>query len=201
MGARDLPQNGSLDEGREAPGRARTPAELLDNLRLRLSELPESHPSAVRRPVRDTASDSDGGSASDPDGGRRGGSAREPLPREARGADLPEAAPDVARPADVTENGSDRRPESESESEGQGHGEGVAEEPADGADDQPAGGGGSLADLIRAVKGASDALAPSGGDMSALGEFDLFRGSGGADPYRPWFMDGEPGTPWFADDL
>jgi hypothetical protein len=55
--------------------------------------------------------------------------------------------------------------------------------------------------LIKAVKEAGDALSPSGADMNALGEFGLFAGSGSADPYRPWFMDGEPGTPWFAEDL
>lgn len=57
--------------------------------------------------------------------------------------------------------------------------------------------GGSLADVIRAIKDAGDALsAPA--DVGLLGEMDLFTGGGSGDPYRPWFMSGEPGTPWFA---
>jgi hypothetical protein len=29
--------------------------------------------------------------------------------------------------------------------------------------------------------------------------FDYGRPTGGGDPYRPWFMSGDDGTPWFAE--
>jgi hypothetical protein len=52
MQPRDLHPNRSLDKTWDLPsgadGRARSPAELLDNLRLRLSQLPDGHPSAAR---------------------------------------------------------------------------------------------------------------------------------------------------------
>jgi hypothetical protein len=52
MQPRDLHPNQSLDKTWDLPnvpdGRARSPAELLDNLRLRLSQLPDGHPSAPR---------------------------------------------------------------------------------------------------------------------------------------------------------
>lgn len=173
MSARDLPHDRSLDEDhashamadRAAPdrtvtdGAARSPAELLDNLRLRLSQLPENHPSAVRDPA--------------PDRDRR---------RE--------------RPDERQEERIDERREASAVRGG----ERVAE-PGAGADDSGGAGRGSLADLIRAIKEAGDETSLSGAEISALGEFGLFAGSGSADPYRPWFMDGEPGTPWFAEDF
>jgi hypothetical protein len=189
MSARDLPHDRSLDEDHEsravpdraAPdraatdravpdravpdsGAARSPAELLDNLRLRLSQLPENHPSAVRDPA--------------PERDRR----------KDRLADRP------------VDDAIER-----SEASAEGGGEQVAE-PEAGADDpgsdDPRGADrGSFADLIRAIKEAGDEASLSGADLSAFGEFGLFAGSGGADPYRPWFMDGEPGTPWFAEDF
>jgi hypothetical protein len=195
MSARDLPQNRSLAEGQEArsaPDRsARTPGELLDNLRLRLSLLPENHPSAVRDP--DPDSDRDQAPGRQPDADREpspAGSIQEPGDRR----QPPEpAASDQDRSDGLAADGTDP-PQDDPD-------EGAADEPADRADDPAAADGGSLADLIKAVKEAGDALSPSGADMSTLGEFGLFAGSGGADPYRPWFMDGEPGTPWFAEDL
>jgi hypothetical protein len=67
----------------------------------------------------------------------------------------------------------------------------VSEDQADHDADASAPRGGSLPDLIRALKDA--------GGAGVLGEMDLFSGSGSGDPYRPWFMSGEPGTPWFAE--
>src|SRR5215470_16714548 len=64
----DVPSHRWLDQGnggdedwlagsRAPDGRARSPAELLDNLRLRLSELPGNHPSAPRAEDRQYDSD------------------------------------------------------------------------------------------------------------------------------------------------
>ena len=64
-------------------------------------------------------------------------------------------------------------------------------------DDGQAPGGGSLGDLIRAVKEAGDALAGSA-DAGAFSDVDVFLGGSQSEPYRPWFMAGEVGTPWFA---
>ena len=44
----DLPAEARARKGGVPDGRARSPAELFDNLRLRLSELPASHPSSPR---------------------------------------------------------------------------------------------------------------------------------------------------------
>jgi len=41
---------------------------------------------------------------------------------------------------------------------------------------------------------------PARGGLGVLGETSLFASRGLAEPYRPWFMSGEPSTPWWAAD-
>jgi hypothetical protein len=144
MHSRDLPPNRSLDDSRDPPsgivdGRSRSPAELLDNLRLRLSRLPENHPSAFRK-------------ADD----------RREAPAET----------DVDRWSD---------------------GVGASQ------DDGPAPDGGSLADLIRSIRDTSDSLAETIGE-GMLGDIGTLPRGIHSEPYRPWFMSGDPGVPWFAVD-
>jgi hypothetical protein len=73
-----------------------------------------------------------------------------------------------------------------------------ADQPAD-ADDAEAGGFGGLADAIRAASRLNDAF-PASVDGGWPGEMSLFASGGQAEPYRPWFMSGEPLTPWWAAD-
>jgi hypothetical protein len=157
MRSRDLPPNYSLADSRgpsgDADGRARSPAELLDNLRLRLSQLPENHPSAFRDAVN----------------------VRErPAERDGDTAGSPRSARDAVRASD------ERRPDA----------------PAP-QDDDPAAGGGSLSDLIRAVRDTGDSLAESLGE-GMLTDIGSLPGGIPSEPYRPWFMSGDPGVPWFA---
>ena len=165
-------------------GRARPPAELLDNLRLRLSQLADNHPSAQRN--RYTPGDWG-----------------EPRDRGAP-ADFGDAR-DRGEPADRGAPGDWRwRPEQdawpgEGEAAGQDTG-GPADRPAD-ADDGQAGRLGGLADAIRAASRRGDAFPASvDGGLGVLGETSLFANRGLAEPYRPWFMSGEPSTPWWAAD-
>ncbi|HEX6934060.1 MAG TPA: hypothetical protein VF162_18105 [Streptosporangiaceae bacterium] len=166
MRPRDLPSDGSPDrslaDGRAAPAepadRARPPAELLDNLRLRLRQLADNHPSAWR--------DDDALR----DHGRPGG---EPPGEPSADAGLADGAFDEI--ADET---------------------GAENTPGDAADAQ-APREGSLADLIRAIKGAGGTLSGHA-DAGLLGTMDLTAGGRSGDPYRPWFMSGESSTPWFA---
>jgi hypothetical protein len=160
MTSRDQPANRSLD-GRTTPGdRARPPEELLDNLRLRLSQLADNHPSAPREWEPDCwREDDDAGHpvvASDDrldevtrDGSAQGGSF----------ADLHCAV-------DLT--GSQGR----------------------------AGPGRST--LTQAAGWAADAARAAGGGVGALATTELPVRGGTGDPYRPWFMAGELGSPWWA---
>jgi hypothetical protein len=149
MRSRDLPPNRSLadnyDQSGAADGRARSPAELLDNLRLRLSQLPENHPSAMPESMQERDSEREWPAGND--------SLRD-----------------------------ERRPD--------------APEPQD---DGPIAGGGTLGDLIRAIRDTGDSLAGSIGD-GMLGDLGAFPGGIPSEPYRPWFMSGDPGVPWFAAD-
>jgi hypothetical protein len=86
----------------------------------------------------------------------------------------------------------DRIPPSESSEDLGGSRESAARQ-----DDGQAPGGGSLGDLMRAVKEAGNALAGSA-DAGAFSDVDVFLGGSQSEPYRPWFMAGEAGTPWFA---
>jgi hypothetical protein len=160
MRSRDLPHNRSLDDSREPPsgvdGSARPPAELLDNLRLRLSQLPENHPSAFRQ-----AYDSREGPAETP--------ADSMSPQDS---------------ADESRGSTDA---------------GVEVGVGTSQDDGPAPGGGSLADLIRAISDTSDSLAETIGE-GMLGDIGTLPRGIHSEPYRPWFMSGDPGVPWFAVD-
>jgi hypothetical protein len=143
-------------------GQARSPAELLDNLRLRLSQLADNHPSAPRR--------------------------GEPGERPLRdGADaVPEGA-ELARP-DVMPEGGD---ESGRDGSG-GGGPGI-----DGPDGGGPGGGGP--------DGGEPDGGGAGGPMArgGLGDLDLPGLRAASEAYRPWFVAGEPGAPWWvaSDDL
>jgi hypothetical protein len=165
MRSRDLPPNRSLDDGRDhrgvPEGKSRSPAELLDNLRLRLSQLPENHPSAFCDVYRDTHAPDE--------------AARHEQCRRDSASPLEEIAP----------------PESSDE----------LREPGRTGVDQPQGdgqtrGSGSLGELIRAVRDTGEAIAGSADGL--LGDIELSAGSTYSEPYRPWFMSGEAGTPWFA---
>jgi hypothetical protein len=54
---------------------------------------------------------------------------------------------------------------------------------------------GWIADFIRAARLDDGAVPLTDGMLAAL---DLPGSVGHVDPYRPWFMDGEPGGPWWA---
>jgi hypothetical protein len=54
---------------------------------------------------------------------------------------------------------------------------------------------GWIADVIRAARFDDGALALADG---MLASFDLPGSGGHDDPYRPWFLSGEPGSPWWA---
>jgi hypothetical protein len=64
-------------------------------------------------------------------------------------------------------------------------------------DDGPTAGGGSLGDLIRAIRDTGESLAESLGE-GVLGDIGMLPGGISSEPYRPWFMSGDPGVPWFA---
>lgn len=165
MGPRDMPNrslDGSHDRAGPPEGRARPPAELLDNLRLRLSQLAENHPSAIRDTSHDPPGTSEHGGAPDD-----------------RGTRDPVAPRDRFSPSESSE---DRR---------------GSREDAAGQDDSQARGGGSLGDLFKAVREAGDALAETAA-AGALADVDVLFGGSQSEAYRPWFMAGEVGTPWFA---
>jgi hypothetical protein len=152
-------------------GVARSPSELFDNLRLRLSQLAENHPSAPQR------AEPDSGPVESPPRppDRVNAPERDEFARpDVAGPDVARpdiARPDIARPdvtrPDVT------RPEAEP-----------------GSDEfaRPAPGAGTSGGDERAAAGA-------GGGPGELGLPGL---PGASEPYRPWFLSGEPGAPWWA---
>jgi len=145
--------------------RARPPAELLDNLRWRLSQLADNHPSAER--------------------GR-------PSPRDwdpPRQCDAPagsDAPDDWLELGDWDALAAERGIET------------PADQPADAGDAQERGFGG-IADAIRAASRLSDAFSDSP-HVGSLGDMSFFAQPGQTQPYRPWFMSGDPSTPWWAED-
>src|SRR5215468_4673576 len=167
-------------------GRARPPAELLDNLRLRLSQLAENHPSAPRRrpAQRDWGEPCDWGDPRD---------WSDPRDRDAR-ADR-NAPGDRDTPLDRL-----WRPEQEA-----WPGEGVAAGPHIGssadqhaeADDAQAERFGGLAEAIRAASQLSDGFPASPGP-GMFGEVSWPGSWGDTEPYRPWFIGGDPWSPWWA---
>jgi len=180
-------------------GRARPPAELLDNLRLRLSQLADNHPSAPRsrHPRADWGAPRDWGPPRGwPASGDGDGPGDWGAPRDSDGPGDWDGPGDRGVPEDRR-----WRPEQDASA---GEGEAAerdigspADQPAD--TDAEAGGFGGLADAIRAASRLSDAF-PASVDGGWLGEMSLFASGGQAEPYRPWFMSGEPLTPWWAAD-
>ncbi|MDR2987097.1 MAG: hypothetical protein LBV34_19890 [Nocardiopsaceae bacterium] len=198
----DMPHDRSLADNRDlsraGDGRARSPAELLDNLRLRLSQLPESHPSALG--VTYLGPEESGGR------GRDGKFTPRPQPGSGRDRLREAAHYDDPRDSGAGDSGSrgygpgDYGPRWEGRRDG-GPQDGGQQDGADQNDGRPPGGG-PLGDLIIAVREAGDALAGLAED-GALRDIDLYRGdftdSAYSEPYRPWFMSGETGAPWFAE--
>lgn len=168
MRSRDLPPDRSLDDSRDPPsgvdGRARSPAELLDNLRLRLSQLPENHPSAFRDlnewrlPERDDGRDDE------------------------RWAEVPADSKSPQGSADEFRGSAEA---------------GVEGGVGTGQDDGPAPGGGSLADLIRTITDTGDSFAGLIGE-GMLSDIEAWPRGTHSEPYRPWFMSGDVGVPWFV---
>ena len=142
----------------EPGGGARSPSELFDNLRLRLSQLAENHPSAPQR--------------AEPGGGPRESPPRRPGPADA----VPERE-QFARPHAVPEHDEVGGPAAAAEGATAADAEGAAE-----AGERTGAGAGA------------------GGALGALGELDLPGLRGASEAYRPWFMSGEPGAPWWAAD-
>jgi hypothetical protein len=165
-------------------GAARSPAELLDELRLRLSQLPENHPSAPHEKG---------------DGLPRGRPERPELPDQPGRAARPDR-PDQPGETDQPDLGESPLDASEPEPEPD------AREPVPGGaaerSDKPAKADGSTGGLLDwlADLDAADMLP----DLAGWGTGELDLGwPGHPETYRPWFMTGEPSTPWFAagDDL
>lgn len=154
-------------------GRARSPSELLDNLRLRLSQLAENHPSAPRWPEahggRDARPHAHGVDRADD----HPAAGREPAAGDLAAASGGAAADDGAVPADSQADADERA--------------GVGDDEATGP----------LADAIRAARLVDGPLARAA-DGGAMGKLTLPGSWGKPEPYRPWFMSGEPGSPWWA---
>jgi hypothetical protein len=179
-------------------GAARSPAELLDQLRLRLSQLPENHPSA---PVEK----SDGGPGSRPE--------RHDRPEQADRSDRPEL-PDRPEQPELSEqpgktdqavasepdaDASDPEPDASEPDASELEPGGAAEEPTTPAktggeaDGSP---GGGLLDWLRDLDAAGSLP-----DLAGWGDGELnLSWPGHPETYRPWFMAGEPSKPWFATD-
>jgi hypothetical protein len=151
----------SLDRRGGPDDRARPPRELLANLRLRLSQLADNHPSAPgyrRPPGQPTGDDADAAAGHDGQAGEGDGGPVGVLGDQKRGSDAGSESP-AGR-----ETGSADR-----------------DRPAD------------------AVRTAAAAIAAG---LGVLATMELPPGGRPAgDPYRPWFMAGEPGSPWWSGKL
>ena len=199
-------------------GSARSPAELLDNLRLSLSQLADNHPSsprnrhapgdrsapADRRSPRDRDAPEETGPADDWDGLEEMGPADDWDGLEEMGPAGDWDALEEMGPAGDWDAPEDPRwpPEQDGRPE---EDEAAARDigsPADqAADANVAGAGlfGGLADAIRAAGRLSDAF-PASVYGGVFGDVSLLANPALAEPYRPWFMSGEPSTPWWAAD-
>jgi hypothetical protein len=149
-------------------GGARTPSELIDNLRLRLSQLAENHPSAPR--------------SAEP--GRWPG---EPSARRPGWAEAVAAREQFAGPVDVPEHDEVAGPVAAVDETIGGSEQAIGDERTGAGGDGLDGSGGLAGDVLAAA-----------GDGGALGELDMPGLRGASEPYRPWFMSGEPGAPWWA---
>jgi hypothetical protein len=193
MSTADLPDDPGLPADR-----ARDPAQLLDELRLRLDRLPENHPSARREsawgrevPGRWRSPD-DTGTISDPAPDAAGRSARDrpaadsdarPDGRSARGrpaADSGSIADERAEPGENGADGSDG-PETGAEA-------GSGAESGSGAGDRSSAAGQADLDWQPGNQDGGDGWLNAGRSRPAEAE-------------HPWFMSGEPGAPWFAAEL
>ena len=164
-------------------GRARSPAELFDNLRLRLSELPANHPSAVRHADQPAAAGdralSECSTTADLD--LRAGDSRRGGRKESAGHDSPLGTDQDDRGASPTvgEAGDTRKGE-----------------PGD------ASRAGPLDEVILAARMARDTFSGAA-DAGALAVSNIAAEIGPSEAYAPWFMSGEGTVPWWAagDDL
>jgi hypothetical protein len=205
-------------------GRARPPAELLDNLRLRLSQLADNHPSAPRRrhaqrdygeprgwpeprgwgEPRDWGESRDWGDPRDCRDPRDRGEALGW--RTSRDWDAPD---DWNAPGSWDGQADWDAPEDRGRRSDQDAWPGAGEaairhlgSPADqhpDADSSQAGHLGGLADAIRAASRFGDAFPASPGP-GVFGEVSWSGSWGDTEPYRPWFMGGDPWSPWWATD-
>ena len=190
----DMPRRRPLDDDHEPveaaggqpgvpDGRARSPSELFDNLRLRLSELPANHPSAPRQAGRPEFAGH-----------------RVPSEWTAR-------ADPAVRPGDGAPAGRDGPAAQDSPLGTDQHGRGEAAA-ARGTEDTRQGEPGDagwvdpLDEAILAGRMARDAFAGAA-DSGALEMMNLAAEMGPSEAYMPWFMSGEQAVPWWAagDDL
>jgi hypothetical protein len=168
---------------------ARSPEDLFDNLRLSLSNMAARY--APER-CRDVGPDRDAppGHHANPDATTCAPDAPERVTagdRDApRGHDMPDDegvgrgdAGDLADPV------------------GAGRGDDLAEREA--ADDAGADHGGGVWEAIRAARALSDAF-PGLAAANPYEDLGIFADHGYEEPYRPWFMSGDPSTPWWAAD-
>ncbi len=170
------PENGRAWPPVERDGRARSPEELLDNLRLSLSDLAARHTFPQRH--RDSRTDVDG-----------------PPDHDAYLDPNFHRAAETKRDRDVPYNSDVPHDRDMPYADGPGHG---AAPESDGSDHDGADHSGGLWDAIRAARELNDAFPGlAAGPPSDLG---LFADHGYEEPYRPWFMSGDPSTPWWAAD-
>lgn len=172
MDARNRSADLLADQRGGPDDRARPPEDLLDNLRLRLSRLAGNHPSAPRdqQPRRGARADA-AGPASDPPEGREPGN---------------RTGQDTSAQADAV-------PASQED----GHSAGVGGA-ASRAGDQVAGGRGRQAEEARAGEALRTALTAAATGMAVLATMELPSRTGRGEAYRPWFMAGEPASPWWS---
>ena len=175
MRSMDVPARGP-GSGGEPDGQARPPSELLDNLRLRLSQLAENHPSAA------------------PQLAETGRGPAESPPRPSDGPDPAPERGELTGPDAVPEQDEPAGPAAAADGEA-----GAGEQPA-GAGEQAAGAGedGRSGPDGTPGGGLGDDLLAGSGAAGALGGRDLPGLRGTAEAYRPWFMSDEPGSPWWA---
>jgi hypothetical protein len=174
---RSLDRRGGPDE------RARPPRELLDNLRLRLSQLAENHPSAPGYPHRGRSS-GDGQVSGDD---RTGGAGT--------------AAPDGQAMAGDADAAAGHEGESAAGGSGFAGVFGDMNRTTGTGSDIEAGSQAGRGAGGWAGEAARSAAAAMGLGIGVLATMELpVRGRSG-DPYRPWFMAGEPGSPWWTGTL
>lgn len=170
------PDDAGVPPGYGRDSDARQPAELLDQLRQRLSRLADNHPSAHSESVGSCRS---GDWSQAQDSPRAPDSPGAPEGREWQGVDGVADLPD-----EQAVDGGDARvppgPDGSSE-----------HEPAD-AGGMPDAESHEPLHLGHVMSAAADGYP---------GDLDLHLGlSGPSETYRPWFMSGDSGSPWFVTD-